>query len=158
RTLALARLARYAEDERLFHPGRGQGLRPELAAERQPQAVGPPARDVLLLQRRLVARAHHRLELPALPVVVAHLRRGEEPAALGPVERGADGQRAVAGLVAEEGAVIHLRRAHDLARIEQAPGIEDVLHLLEGADDALPEHHLVELGAAQAVAVLTRMR
>ena len=122
RALALARLARDAEVERFFHFGRSEGLGPELPAEREPQAVGPPRVTSFSSSGRLVARAHHRLELAALPVVVAHLGRGEEPAALGPIERGADGQCTVAGLVAEEGAIIHLRRAHDLARIEEAPG------------------------------------
>ena len=60
--------------------------------------------------------------------------------------------------VAQAAAVIELRRAHDLARIEQAGRIEAVLHLLECLDQPIAEHRRVKLGAHDAVAVLARMR
>jgi len=55
-------------------------------------------------------------------VVVAHLDGGGEPAPFRPVERGVDRQLPEIGRKAKETAVVHLGRAHDLARIEQTLG------------------------------------
>jgi hypothetical protein len=60
-------------------------------------------------------------------------------------------------VVAEQGAVIHPRWADDSPRIEEARGVEAVLHRLEGGNDPVAEHHPVELGADDAVAMLAGM-
>ena len=158
RALAAAGLARDAEIERVLHRVRRQRVGTELTAEREAKAVRPPARDVLFGERRVIARAHHRLELAALSVVVAHLRRGEETARLGPVERRLDRERRVPGLVAEQRPIIHPRRVHDLARVEEAGRIERAFHRLECAHQAFAEHHLVEFGSADPVSVLAGVR
>ena len=64
---------------------------------------------------------------------------------------------AIAGRVAEQRAVVHARRADDLAGIEHAVRVERLLDLLESAHQPVAEHRLVELGAHQAVAVLAGM-
>ena len=63
----------------------------------------------------------------------------------------------VAGRIAEKRAVVELGRAHDLAGIEQALGIEPVLDLLERVHEPRPEHLLVKLRAHDAIAMFTRM-
>ena len=60
--------------------------------------------------------------------------------------------------VAEERAVVEIRRMHDLAGIEAVVRIEAPLDLLERAHELRPEHRLVEFRAHDAVAVLARMR
>ena len=64
----------------------------------------------------------------------------------------------IAGRVAEQVAVVELRRPHHLAGIVQAFRIEAVLHLLEGARQPRAEHRLVEFRAHQPVAMLAGMR
>src|SRR5258706_16145900 len=73
-TLAPTSFAAHAEVERRMHLRGSEALRAELAGQREAQRVGTPARDVLLVARRAVARAHRsRVELAAVSVVVAHL-------------------------------------------------------------------------------------
>ena len=115
----------------------GERIRPELARERQAQRVGAAARQMLLVHGRAIGGAHHaRLGLAAGAVVVAHLDGAAEAAPFRPVERPLPLRAAVARRVTEERAVVHLEGPHDLAGIEEPVGIETVLHLLEGADDA----------------------
>ena len=58
------------------HRVAGQRVGAELARQRQPQRVGAAARQVLLVARDAVARAHRAgVELAAVAVVVAHLDR-----------------------------------------------------------------------------------
>ena len=129
--------------------------RAELAGEGEAQRVRPPAGDVLLVHRHPVRRTHHAgIRLPAGAVVVAHLDRTVEAAPLRPVEPGLDRQRRIARLVAEQLAVVHALGADDLARVEQAAGVEGVLDLLERGGEPRAEHRLVELAAHDAVAVL----
>jgi len=59
--------------------------------------------------------------------------------------------------IAEDAAIIELRRAHDLAGIVEALGVEPLLDLLEGAHQPLAEHLFVEFRAHDAIAVLARM-
>ncbi len=163
RAFAAAGLARDAELQRLGHLVRGERVRPELSCNRKPQRVGAPARDVALLARDAIGRAHHAaLDLAAGAVVVAHLDRALESAAGagpgGPVELGLHLLAAILGPITEVRAVIELRRAHDLAGVEDALRVEGVLHLLEGLHQLLAEHELVEFGAHDAVAVLAGMR
>src|SRR3954470_9480193 len=88
RALAPAALARDAEVERRLHLMRGEGVGAELAGDREPERIGAPAREVLLVERRAVGRAHGAAgELAAGAVVVAHLDGATEPAPFRPVER-----------------------------------------------------------------------
>ncbi len=99
-------------------------LGPELARQCQPQCVGAAARQMLLVAGRAIGRAHDAgVAGAAGAVVVAHLGRRGEAAPFRPVERGVDRQRAVVRLEAEQAAVVHLRRPHDLAGVEETlPG------------------------------------
>ena len=71
---------------------------------------------------------------------------------------GRDRQRRVVRSVAEQIAVVHLGRAHDLARVEHTAWIEGILDFLERGDEPVAEHLAVEFRAHDAVAVLARMR
>src|SRR5664280_1831558 len=141
RAFTPAGLAGDAELERLGHLVAGERVGPELAADRQPQRIGAPARDVALVAGDAIARAHGAAgQFTAGAVVVAHLDRALEPiagAGIGrPVEMGLDVFAAITGRVAEQAAVVEFGRAHDLAGIVQAVRIEAVLHLLERAREA----------------------
>ncbi len=157
---ALAPFAGDAEVEGLLHLLRGEGAGAELAGDRKPQRIGAPAREVLLVERRPVGRAHDPARKPAAgAVVVAHLDGAAEPAPVGPVERRPRRFRdAVAGREAHQRAIVHAIGPHDLARIQLRPGVEGVLDLLEGGDQALAEHLRMQIGARDAVAVLAGMR
>ena len=160
RAFAPAGLAGDAERHRLGERVRGHRVRPELAGEREPERVRPPARQMLLLARRAKARAHHaRIEGTAGAVVVAHLDRAQEPAERagmgGPVEhRGKTLRRRVARAVAKEAPIIHPRRIDDAVRVEERARVERLLHGCESRRDPRPEHRLVELAPRDAVAVL----
>ena len=97
RALAAAAFAADAEVERVTHRVAGQGFDAgagiELTRERETQRVGAAARQVLLVARRAVARAHRAgVELAAVAVVVAHLDRlGEAAAGVAAAARRADG-------------------------------------------------------------------
>src|SRR5437899_6898903 len=80
-------------------------------------------------------------------VVVAHLRRTGEAAPFRPVEGGVERQWPVIRLEAEEAAIVHLRRADDLAGVEEPFRVEGVLDFLEGPHDAPAEPRLVKLRA-----------
>ncbi len=68
----------------LASPRSQAALRAELAGEREPQRVGAAARQVLLVARHAVARAHGAgVELAAVAVVVAHLDGLRQAAARG---------------------------------------------------------------------------
>src|SRR3546814_5002614 len=74
-------LAADAQVQRLLHRRVGQPVRPELAAQRQPQRVGATAGDVGLVAGDAEARAHGAgVALAAGAVVVAHLDGTREPA------------------------------------------------------------------------------
>src|SRR5205085_9854032 len=118
---------------------------PELTGAGEAERVGTPARDVALLAGDAVARAHDAArERTAGAVVVAHLDRALEAAAAAGIGRPVELRRhlvsMVAGRIAEKLAVVELGRAHDLAGIEQALGIEPVLDLLERVHEPRPEH------------------
>jgi hypothetical protein len=117
RALAPASLAGDAEIERRVERVRGERVGAQLARESEPQRIGATARDMLLLARRAVGRAHHAgIELAAMAVVVAHLDRLGEALAgarprvlvLRPVEGRADRDRPVARRIAVERAVVLL--------------------------------------------------
>src|SRR4029077_6913874 len=132
RAFAVAALARHAELQRFRHLLGGERIRPKLPGDRKPQRIGAAARDVALLARDAIARAHHAAGRGAAgAVVVAHLDRALETAALAgigrPLEPRGHFLRRVARRVAEIAAVVELRRAHDLAGIEQPVRIETVL-------------------------------
>jgi hypothetical protein len=159
RAFAPARLARDAELQRLGDIVAEQTIGPELAGEREAQRVGAAAREVLFVARDAVGRAHRAgVELPAGAVVVAHLD-GTEQAALRagprrPVERRRHVERRIVWRVTKQRAVVEVGRADDAAGVEQARGVERVLHRLEGPREAGAEHRFVELAAGDAVAVL----
>ena len=166
RAFALAALARHAQIHRGVKFIGRKCVRTELTGDREPQRVGPAARQMLLLAGGAERRAHGAgVELAAMPVVVAHLDRlGEAvPAMLrvalvfGPVEHGVDFLRRIVRLVAEQRAVVHFRGAHDFARVEQPPRVEEVLDFLERARDARPEHRRDPFRAHQPVAVFARI-
>ena len=163
RAFAPAGLAGDAELHRLRHLVGRQSVGPKLPADGEPQRVGAPARHVALVAGHAIARAHHAaLERAAGAVVVAHLDRALETAAGARIGRPVELRGHVVGVivraVAQQAAVVELRRAHDLAGIEQALRVETVLHLLEGAHQFLAEHLLVELRSHDAVAVFAGMR
>ena len=160
RAFVAAGLAADAERHGRRHVGRGEGVRAELAGERQPEAVGAAPGQVLLVAGDAVARAHRAAgELAAGAVAVAHLDGAGEAAPVRPVERrgGPLGGGRVGG-EAEERGVVHRERADDLAGVQAARGVEGVLDRLEGAHEAGAEHALVELRARDAVAVLAGVR
>src|SRR5262249_35364812 len=145
RALAPAGFAGDAEPQCLRHLRRGQRVGAELAGDGETQRIGAAAGDVALVARDAVARAHHAAgERAAGAIVVAHLDRALESAPGagigGPVEMRGDILGPVVRAVAERAAVVELRRAHDLAGIVQALGVEAVLDLLEGAREPRAEH------------------
>ena len=158
RTLALAALAPDAQLHGFRHGVGDKGVRPKLAGDGEAERVGPPAGHVGLVPGDAEGRAHDvGVGFPAGAVVVAHLDGAGEAAPFGPVEHGLDGPGRIAGLVAEQAPVIHLRRPDDAARVEQSLRVEGVLDVFEGAHDAGPEHELVEFRANDAVAVFAGM-
>src|SRR5262245_3161845 len=139
-TFAPARLARDAQLQRLRHLVRSERVRPELARDGKAQRVRTPARDVALIARDAIARAHDTAgKHAARAVVVAHLDRALETVAGagigGPVEMRAHLLRPIVGGVAEEGAIVEFRRAHDLPGIVKARRVEPILDLCEGGDE-----------------------
>ncbi|MCG3189048.1 MAG: hypothetical protein LKCHEGNO_01291 [Burkholderiaceae bacterium] len=159
-----------------MHRGAGERVGSQRTGEREAQRVGAAAREVLLVARDAPARAHGAgVELAAVAVVVAHLdrfreaERGVAAAARGaqrlgrgvvlhvpgrPVERGLDGNRAMAGREAEQRHIVHSRRVDDAVRAEQVVRVEV---LLDGAKRLVqPRAELPgdPLAATQAVAVL----
>src|SRR6266508_2798644 len=162
RAFAPARLAGDAELQGLRHVIRGQRVRSELTGDGEAQRVGAPARDVALVAGDAIARAHHTArQRAARAVVVAHLDRALETitdAGIGgPVEGGADILGAIVRTVAQQPAIVEFRRAHDLAGIVEALGVEPLLDRFEGAHQSRAEHLLVEFRTHDAVAVLARM-
>src|SRR5262249_42938172 len=127
--------------------------------DREPQRVGTAARDILLVARGAVGRAHHAaFELAAGAVVVAHLDRTLETAARArirrPVQLRLQFADSIARPIAEQRAIIHPRRIDDLAGVEHTFGIETFFHFPEVGDDPLAEHRLVKLRAHEAIAML----
>ncbi len=159
RAFPAAGLAGDAQVHRALHLGTGEGVRPKLPGDREPEGVGPPAGKVLLLARGPIGRAHRPArELPAGAVVVAHLDRRPEPAPVRPVEGGLRGRRdAVVGLEAEQPAVVESGCADDLAGVEVVRRIEGVLHGLERPGQARAEERFDEFRARETVAVLARV-
>ena len=150
--LGLAGLALDAEVERLGdavagHVGGGQA-----AVERLAQQVGPPARRVLLVAGDHEGGAHGAVELAAGALPVALLQRPGEAAVGAEVEQG--GGRLVDGLRPQTQVVGEGRRVDDLARVEQALGVEGALQVAEGADQRGAEQPLHEDAPHDAVAVL----
>src|SRR6185312_10116032 len=140
RAVTLAALATHAQIHRLRDLLGGHRHTAELARQGEPQGVGAAARQVDLVARDAEARAHRAgVELPAMAVVVAHFggpheAAGRIAAAAGfgellgarivldipgrPVERRLVVDALVARLEAEQRAVVHLRRPHDLAGVQ----------------------------------------
>src|SRR6516162_8169670 len=163
RAFAPASLAGDAKLHGLGHLVGAQRVAPELAGDGEAQRIGAPARDVALVAGHAIARAHDTTgEHATGAVVVAHLDCALKTAAGagigGPVKLGADVLAAIVRPVAEDAAFVELRRAHDLAGIVEALGIEPLLDLFKGAHEPLAEHLGVEFGAHDAVAVFARMR
>ena len=162
-TLALAGLAGDAEAHRLGHLVGGERVLAKLAGNGEPQRIGAAARDVALVARDAITRAHRAAgQFAAGAVVVAHLDGALETAAGAgkrrPVEMRLDLFAVITGLVTEQTAVIELRRPHHLAGIVQALRIEAVLDVLEGTRQPRAEHRLVEFRTHQTVAVFAGMR
>src|SRR5689334_8948289 len=90
--------------------------------------------------------------------LLLHIHRTLEAAAGArkrrPVEPRLKRQAGIAGAIAEIAAVVESRRTHDPAGIVKAVAVKAILHFLEGTDEAPAEHHLVELGPDDSVAVL----
>src|SRR6185312_12483208 len=102
----------------------GERVRAELPGDGEAERVGATARDVALLVRYPIARAHDAAgERATGAVVVAHLDRALETASgaavVRPVQRGRHRLGLVAGRVAQQATIVELRRAHDLAGVEQ---------------------------------------
>src|SRR5262249_49316427 len=159
---APASLAGDAKLHGVRHLVRGQRVGPKLTGDGEAQRVGAPAREVALIAGDAIAWAHDAARgRTTSAVVVAHLDRALETAAGagigGPVEMRADVLAAIVRPIAEDAAIVEFRRAHDLAGIVEALGIEPLLDLFEGAHQPLAEHLLVEFRAHDAVAVLAGM-
>ena len=136
-TFALAAFAAHAQRQCLVHRLRGKCSLSKLTSERQAQRIRTTACEVSLVAGNTIRRTHAAcVELAAVPVVVAHLHRAGEAAPLAPVQGSLDADRHVARSEAEQTAVIHLRRPHDLAGIHQALRIEQSFHLAQGACEA----------------------
>ena len=102
-----------------------------MAGHRKPQRIGAPAREVSFVAGDAIARTHHAAhERAAGAVVVAHLDGALEAAAgagkCRPVELVVEFLAVIIRRIAEQAAVIELRRAHDLARIVKAVRVEAV--------------------------------
>src|SRR5262252_438293 len=112
-----------------------------------PDAPPAPRSSCAPCRRRLGIRAG---EHATGAVVVAHLDRALKTASGagigGPVELGADFLAAIVRSVAEDAAIVELRRAHDLAGIVEVFWIEPRLDLIEGVHEPLAEHLGVEFG------------
>ena len=163
RTFAATGLARHAQFQRLGHFVGGEGIGTELTGDGQPQGVGPAARHVLFLARDAITRTHGpALQFAAGAIVVAHLDRALKTATgagiCGPVERGRHRLAVIARRIAQQGAVVELRRTHHLTRIEQIVRIEAILHLLERAHQFRTEHEFMKFGTDDAVAMFARVR
>ena len=141
RALAAAGFATDAKVHGVLHCVRGERIGPKLPGQSKAEAIGAAARHVLFITRGDVRGAHNAgVELATGPVVVAHLHSSENPAPVGPIKDGLDRRGPISRLVAEQAALVHAGRAHDLAGIEQRAGIEGVLDGFEGAHQALAEH------------------
>ena len=134
----------------------GRGVGAELAGDGEPQGVGPAPGQVLFLLGDAVGRAHGPArQLAAGAVVVAHFNCARHAAPFRPVEGGLHGLRdGVVRREAHQGAVVHAQRPDDLAGVEAVVRVEAVLHRLEGAGQARPEHRRDVFRARDAVAVL----
>src|SRR5213596_841483 len=165
RAFAPAALAVNAQVQRLEHLVRREGIGAELAGEREAQRVGAPAGEVPLVAGRAERRAHRTgVELAAVTVVVAHLDRRRETLArrarsvpLAPVEHGIQALGRIPRLEAEQRPFVLLRRPHDLSRVQEALGIEEVLDLFERAHKPFTDDGRYPLRAHQTVAVLPRI-
>ncbi len=160
---ALAGLARDTQGHGVGHGVRAEGVRSQLSRQGQAQAVGPAARDMLLVAGGAVGGAHGPARAFAAGAIVialldSALQTADCARIVGPVQHRLEVFHRIVGGIAEQVALIEIGRAHDLAGIEIAGGIEQVFHLLEGALQARAEHGLVELAAHDAVAVLARVR
>ena len=99
RAFAPAALAAHAQVERVAHRLRLQRVGAELARQREPQRVGAAARQMLLVARDAIARAHRAgIELAAVAVVVAHFDGLREAA--GGIAAGAGRRRRVGDRIA----------------------------------------------------------
>src|SRR6516225_897838 len=119
---APASLAGDAKFHGLGHLVGAQRVASELAGDGEAQRI------VALVAGHAIARAHDAAgEHAAGAVVVAHLDRALKTAAgagIGrPVELRADVLAAIVRPIAEDAAIVELRRTHDLAGIVEAPGI-----------------------------------
>ena len=123
RAFALAAFARDAEIERLLY--RRVTFSAELAGQREAQRVRAAAREMDLVARRAIRRAHRAgVELAAMTVVVAHLDGLVEAAPFAPVENRRRHVRSIVRLVSKERGIVHLRRLDDLPRIHQTARVE----------------------------------
>ena len=156
---ALAAFARHAQIHGLIHFVGGKRIRPQLARQRQPQRVGTPAREMLLVARDSERRTHRaRIKLAAMAVVVAHLNRFIQPAPFVPIQRGFDRNGFIARLEAEQRAIILLRRAHDFTGVEQAFRIKNFLNVFKGLRELWAEERRDPFAAHQPVAMLAGIR
>src|SRR3546814_4910207 len=71
-----------------------------------------------------------------------------------PVECRLEFRHGIVGRVAEQAAVVHLRRPHQAVRVQQPHRVHAILHPFEALDHAVAEHRAVKLRAHEAVAVL----
>ena len=157
RALGLARLARDAQVERLGDLGPVSPS--DVAGERLAERVRAAARRVLLLARRHERRAHG----PGADLAAHADPLHASTAAANPTSRAGRVEEREAGLdlarvVVRAHAQRLRQRRHvdDLARVEQAGGVEGPLGGLEGGVEAGRVEVLGERAARAAVAVLAR--
>src|SRR3569833_546852 len=148
RAFAAAGLARDAQRHRRGHLAGGARVWPALPRDGKPERIGAASRDVALVARHAVARAHDAaVEFAAGAVVVAHFDGALDTAAGAgpgrPVEPRLDVRAAIARLEAEQRAVVELRWTHHLAGIGESVGLAPVLNLLERPGEARAAHRLV---------------
>src|SRR6516164_3638649 len=162
RAFAPASFAGDAKLHGLDHLVRAQRVASELAGDGEAQRIGAPARDVALVAGHAIARAHDATgEHATGAVVVAHFDRALKTAAgarIGrPVELRADVLAAIVRPVAEDAAIVELRRAHDLAWFVEAHLTDSLLDVFDCATIPLAEHLGVAFVAHDAFTVVSRM-
>ena len=181
RAVTFAAFATDAQVHRLAHFGACKSIGPELARKGQTQQVGTAAREVHFIARDAKTGAHGaRIELAAVPVVVAHLHGfGQAARAVTaragradffgrgvvlyvpgrPVERrlqhdGFVRARRACGWKAKQRSVVHLGRVDDAVGAEQVARVQLVFDGGKSLVDARPELPTHPFATTQAIAML----
>src|SRR5262249_41384366 len=119
-----------------------------------PQDIGPRPRRILLIARGHKGRAHRsarQMRLAAVPAAIALLRMLQDILVLEP-EQGGEGGRLLPRLIPQ--LLVHRRRLHDLAGIEDILRVPAALYLPEQLVILRPYHPGNELPPQPAIPVL----